>query len=95
MSIKISSSIEEVKNWITEEEVFDLLVSFGIVDDEYTYNKNNDILLPVEKNKTNNSKNDSKVKMLFEDIEAEEKNNNSFYFTKLGINTEIYSEAAA
>ncbi|AWQ39313.1 hypothetical protein PJ964_002896 [Enterococcus faecalis] len=52
MSIKIESSVEEVKKWITEEDVHDLLFAFGIIEDEYTYNKNQDVFLPLEKKKS-------------------------------------------
>ena len=51
MSIKIESSVEEVKKWITEEDVHDLLFAFGIIEDEYTYNKNQDVFLPLEKSR--------------------------------------------
>lgn len=49
MSIKINSSIDEEKNWVTEDSVREIFFAFGIIVDEYTYNKTDDFFLPLEK----------------------------------------------
>jgi len=97
MSIKINSSIDEVKKWVTEDSVCEILFAFGIIEDEYTYNKTDDFFLPLEKNRIkNSSSNDIKVNMSFEDyVDKDKSKNNSFSFVKLSLNGNLYSEAAA
>lgn len=35
MSIKIKSTVQEVQNWVDENEIYDLLKAFGMVNDLY------------------------------------------------------------
>lgn len=36
MSVKIESSVEEVKNWVSADNVYDVLAAFGIIEvDEF------------------------------------------------------------
>ncbi|MGM0337721.1 hypothetical protein [Enterococcus sp. AZ007] len=78
MSVKIESSIEEVKNWITEDDVFDLLSSFEIIEEDDFRFAEDEITISfneqVEKSDMNTNKS-PKVSLVFNS----EKNNSNGY----------------
>ncbi|MCF1684278.1 hypothetical protein LQF67_01630 [Tetragenococcus halophilus] len=88
MSLKIESSAEEIRNWITEEEVYDLLDTFGFFDDdEYKTFSNKTSAIPL--NKTTDEVDDKKIQKPKLNFIIE---NNNFSFAYKNFDT--YIEAA-
>lgn len=69
MSIKIESSVEEVKNWISAGTVYDVLSAFGIIEvDEFdSVGENQRVSLTQnEISRNTRSVHDIKVNLVFE-----------------------------
>ncbi|WP_242327834.1 hypothetical protein [Enterococcus avium] len=53
MAVKIDSSIEEIKNWISQEDVYDILTAFDVIEmDEFSSIEEDTVSLTQMNNKS-------------------------------------------
>lgn len=76
MAVKIESSIDDVKNWLSEQEVYDILSSFDVIQtNEFNMSEKKYIisLKEINKDQENRTMQKPKIDIAFSSIKGNEK----------------------